>query len=296
MFYARVIRVLALFVFVVLLFSAVPSLTLADTVDPDAQALALMQQLNQRLEAQGLNVRVGQMELFTIGQGRPIYRLLQNPMRFVPNDARRHADGDRIRYLVDSTADSPVRGDTTSGLSHVQTEAAIDAAMNTWQAQPCLQHVTIEKRSVPDGVDPDLIDHFYGIGGSWDRLDLFQADIIHAGWLPAFGPFSYSTLAITFTFYFTSNGQPTDINRDGYFDTAFTETYYNDNFSWALNASLPAIDVQSVALHESGHALGLGHFGPPPDAVMNPFYRGIRQSPFPTDDAGLCVIWSLWPN
>ena len=40
-----------------------------------------------------------------------------------------HADGDKIRYLVDSTADEPLRGDTSNGLGYAQTEAAIDRAM-----------------------------------------------------------------------------------------------------------------------------------------------------------------------
>jgi len=54
--------------------------------------------------------------------------------------------------------------------------------------------------------------------------------------------------------------------------------------------------VQTVALHENGHSLELGHFGPPPTAVMNPVYGGIRRSPYPTDDAGMNAVWGSWPN
>jgi hypothetical protein len=65
-------------------------------------------------------------------------------------------------------------------------------------------------------------------------------------------------------------------------DTALNEVYYNDNFGdpdgtspdnpWVIDEELPGIDVETVALHESGHSLCVGHFGPPPKAVMNPVH------------------------
>ena len=72
------------------------------------------------------------------------------------------------------------------------------------------------------------------------------------------------------TFTSRSPGQWSDINGDNYVDTAFSEIYYNDNFNWGINVIIPGIDVETVALHKSGHSLGVGHFGPPPEAVMNP--------------------------
>jgi len=53
------------------------------------------------------------------------------------------------------------------------------------------------------------------------------------------------------------------------------------------------IDVETVALHENGHSLGLGHFGPPPDAVMNPVYAGIRHVPLSPDDAAMSAAGQL---
>jgi len=84
------------------------------------------------------------------------------------------------------------------------------------------------------------------------------------------------------------------------------EVYYNDNFGdpggdragnpWGINVSLPGIDVETVALHENGHSLGIGHFGPPPIAVMNPVYGGIRHTPFSVDNAGMCAVFASWPK
>src|SRR4029077_1900013 len=108
------------------------------------------------------------------------------------------------------------------------------------------------------------------------------ADIVEAGWLPraffeALGPGGGSgILAVTFTLIFTEGSPPapSDINGDNYLDTALAEVYYNDNFGdpngdragtrWGIDVALPGIDVETVPLHENGHALELGHFGPPP--------------------------------
>ena len=65
---------------------------------------------------------------------------------------------------------------------------------------------------------------------------------------------------------------------------------------WDINTALPGIDVETVALHENGHSLELGHFGPPPAAVLNPIYAGQNVTPRPADHAGMCAVWASWPN
>ena len=281
-----------------------PAAALAQ-VQGDPAVLAKMQQINQQLAAMGMNLAVESLEFFTIGEGRPSNRIHQQPFRWVPNDPRRFADGDNITYLVDKSD-----GRTASGLSSAQTEAAIDRALATWQAVDCLRNVDIIKRRDP-GTDPDIFDAFFGFGRFGNP---FLADIVNAGWLPrAFfeavgGPGGgRGILAFSVTFIFVENdGTPTDINGDNYLDTALNEIYYNDTFGdprddragnpWGINVPLPGIDVETVALHENGHSLGIGHFGPPPAAVMNPRYAGIRQSPLPADEAGMCAVWESWPN
>lgn len=260
--------------------------------------------INAQLAARGLGVAIEAIDFFTIGGGRPGVRIHQAELRWVPNDPRRVADGTNITYLVDQSD-----GATASGLTSVQTEAAMDRALATWASDPALKKVTIVKRA-DSGADPDIFDFFFGFGGLGDP---FLADIVEAGFLPRAyfeavgGPGGgRGILAFSVSFIFVSGGVPTDINGDNYLDTALNEVYYNNTFGdpadnragnpWGINVALPGIDVQTVALHENGHSLELGHFGPPPAAVMNPVYAGIRQSPLPADDAGMNAVWSSWPN
>lgn len=277
----------------------------AQSGEGDPRVLALMHQINQQLAATGLNLAVEQIEFFTIGRGRPSNRIHQQEFRWVAGDLRRLADGDNITYLVDQSD-----GATASGLTNAQTEAAIDRALDTWQAERCFKKVDIVKRA-DSGADPDIFDFFFGFGGFGNP---FLADITNAGWLPrAFfeavgGPGGgRGILAFSVTFIFINpDGTPTDINGDNYIDTVLNEVYYNNNFGdptgdrpgnpWGINIALPGIDVETVALHENGHSLGLGHFGPPPAAVMNPVYSGIRQLPLPVDHAGMCAVWASWPK
>ncbi|MGH9372901.1 MAG: matrixin family metalloprotease [Vicinamibacterales bacterium] len=292
-------------ILVVALLLAPISRATAQSGEGDPATLAMMAQINQRLAAAGLDIAVEQIQFFTIGQGRPANRIHQEGFRWVANDQRRLADADRITYLVDQND-----GNTASALVNAQTEAAIDRAMDTWQAEKAFKKVDLVKR--PDnGADPDIFDSFFGFGGFGNP---FIADITNAGWLPrAFfeavgGPGGgRGILAFSVTFIFTDgSGQPTDINGDNYLDSALNEVYYNDNFGdpagdragnpWGIDIVPPGIDVESVGLHENGHSLGIGHFGPPPAAVMNPVYAGIRHTPMPVDRAGMSAVWTPWPQ
>lgn len=286
---------------------SVPAAWATPAGEGDPEVLALMHQINEKLRAQGLNIAVEEIEFFTVGGGRPSNRLHQTGSRWVANDPRRVADGDNITYLVDLS-----EGATASGLTPAATEGAIDRAMTTWNTkESCLRNVDIIKR--PDtGADPDIFDSFFGYGAFGDP---FLADIVNAGWYPKEffdavggpgGGDGILAFSVSFTFTNTVTGQPTDINGDNHLDVALNEVYYNDNFGnaagsrpgnpWGIDINLPGIDVENVALHENGHSLDLGHFGPPPAAIMNPVYSGPRHEPLPADHAGMCSVWASWPN
>ena len=277
----------------------------------DDEILAMMEDLNVVLEARGMDIAIEQIDCFTIGNGRPSVRIHQQPFRWVPGDVRRAALGTDITFIVDDALD-PVHAPTSIG---TWPSLEIRSAMATWDGERCLSNLSlIENPS--SGADITLFDEGFFLpplfcplpGGDLPGfppiflgvpIGVFSADIVHAGWYPA-GCFGGGTLAFSVTFIFSGG----DSNGDGYLDTALNEVYYNDafgttipGFPWATGAALlPAIDVETVAFHESGHSLGIGHFGPPPSAVMNPVYAGPRQSPRPIDHAGMCTIWRKWPN
>lgn len=254
--------------------------------------LRAMELANGVLKAQWMDVRIEQVEVFgKDNRTRASSRLHQQPSRWVAWDARRLADGDRLTYLVERK-DGPGGGEVLAGV-----EAAIDRAMASWAAAPCLRNVGILKR--PDtGEDVDVFDFPFGYGdfGNWRA-----ADVVIGGWLP---PSFFETvtgegggaevLALSVTFIFAdADGEPTDVDQDGYYDVAASEIYFNDGFAWQAGSG---IDVETVALHEIGHSLGVGHVDPKQQAAMNPSYTGIRQELKSRDRSPLCPVWASWPH
>jgi len=266
-----------------------PSALRAQEGDP--YTIETMNEYNGGLKALWMDIQVEQIEVLTLGEGRSSTRLHRQPFRWVAGDARRRADGSNLTYMVHQS------GLAGSGLGTAAAEAAIDSAMKSWIATPCFAgKIGVAKR--PDtGVDPDIFDGMLGYGGFGDYR---AADIVHAGWMPPSffdavnGEGSGETvLAFSVTFiYIGGDGKPTDANKDGYLDTAANEIYYNEAFAWTLGSG--GIDLESVALHELGHSLSIGHIGAPLEAVMNPVYSGIHREPNPLDGAALCSVWGTW--
>lgn len=270
---------------------ATPLAVVAQEGDP--YTIQAINDANGGLKAQWMDLRVEQVEVLSVDQGRASARLHKQPFRWVANDSRRAADGNHLTYLVQQ-ADSS----TASGVASRDAEAAIDRAMATWAADSCLAKTFVVKR--PDtGADADIFDAYFGFGGygNWRA-----ADVVLGGWLPAsffdavVPDGGRTVLALSVTFVFIGlDGEPTDIDRDGSLDTAANEIYFNDGFTWTGGGGT-GFDIQTVALHELGHSLGIGHIGPPPTAVMNPVYAGARPDLLPLDHAALCSAWASWPH
>jgi hypothetical protein len=277
-------------IFVAIAALAMPALAVKGYGDP--KILRKMHKINAELEEMGLGIAINEIELYTIGNGRPSNRIHQSGSRWVSGDPNRLAQGNDITYIVDQAL-----GATFSGVSAAVTEAAIDSSLTTWDNSKCMGKVSLVKRA-DDGLDHTIYDAFFGAGGFGNP---FAADIVNAGWFPpAFFlavTGSPNVLAFSVSFIFIDGaGNPFDGNGDNYPDRALNEVYYNDGFNWGINTPIPQVDVETVALHENGHSLGIGHFGPPPAAVMNPIYAGINQSPDAIDKAGMCTLWRRWPR
>ena len=249
--------------------------------------------------AQGTN-RVGQ-RVFAFDRGNK-----QIGIQWVAGDPRRGGRID-ITYLVDRSDGAT---HVVNHLTSAQTEAAIDRAMNTWEAVRC-SNLSIDKVN-DTGADPDVVDGLVGFGG----IGTTFADITHAGWYPAafFDALvpggSQFILAATLPFAFTDGaGNFTDIDHDGNADYQFAEIYYNDAFAWGIGQNFPFSDVEGTSLHETGHGLGQAHFGKifqtlangkvhfAPFAVMNAADPGFPTQVLKgTDIGGHCSIWASWPH
>jgi len=120
------------------------------------------------------------------------------------------------------------------------------------------------------------------------------ANIVMGGWLPQSYFGDPGILAVTWT------GK---LSGDGSAKPAWhAEVFLNDAWNWtddgaAANADLAAglpnrlIDLETVALHELGHTLGLAHEDAVP-SVMATYYDGTQRTLFGDDIAGISALYS----
>jgi hypothetical protein len=276
--------------------------------------------LNDGLRAAGrTDVAIHSAELLVIGSGVAGEattlvandRTHQFPLQFVENDPRRPSAENTITYLVDKSDGLAFSWLTVPGgplvlLPNSVTEPELDASMAVWGAMRCNGPNVVK---VPDsGADPDLVDGI--VAGNPALIGTPFADITHAGWLPAsfFNALAPNgatfILGVTLSFVFADgSGNPTDVDSNGYGDVAFREIYYNRGFPWGTGGNDSNVDIQTVAIHESGHAFGLAHFGKiflksdgalqfAPKAIMNAGYVFEDRTIRGTDNASFCQIWA----
>ncbi|MFQ5490650.1 MAG: IPTL-CTERM sorting domain-containing protein, partial [Phycisphaerae bacterium] len=75
--------------------------------------------------------------------------------------------------------------------------------------------------------------------------------------------------------------------------SAAGDVHFDDGFAWVTSGAAPGppYDVETVSLHELGHALGLDHVGTVPGDVMFPSYTGIKTTPAAGDIAFMVSIY-----
>lgn len=226
-----------------------------------------------------------------------------------------------ITYAIGSnTSVAPATRDPNGANPRLVTPAAqaayIDEAMSAWRGLTCSAK-PITKVSVPAGTDPDFLDQL--VKGQAPSANYAQpADIVQSGWQTrswfrtlANGPLGDYILGVTIPFAFTDDaGNFTDIDRNGKADLAVVEIFYNNAYWWG-NGAANVVDFYSILTHESGHSLGLAHFGKvfvtkrdaadgisitdvkyAPLAMMNAVYVTGRGEITGTDESSFCSIWS----
>lgn len=285
-------------------------------------------ELDSRLAAAGSDLRVLKAELIVDGatwDGSSQTLIANDRARgtgneWVAHDPRR--DGRvGVTYAFDPRQGfNPfTRNPDGSGLRQLpfaELEPFLEEAMSAWRGQNC-SDAAITRVSVPAGTDPDILDQLV-LGTDGGRPYQQVSDIVQAGWqTPAFftaigGASGNSIIGVTFTFFFVDgNGVPTDIDHDGNNDTGLAEIYYNTRFAWGASQALNVVDFFSITTHETGHAMGLAHFGKvfvtkkdaadgvqiadvkyAPKALMNAVYVTGRSDIAGTDHSSYCQIWA----
>jgi hypothetical protein len=279
-----------------------PALATAKTTSlPGERAAQLAERVNARLAAKGQKLRVVGATFFMVGKGVPDFRQLRTGTRWT--------DPTNLTYLIDES-------DLTNDVSHTAATNALVNALETWDAVP---NISLNLTRVPDThSNPDLLDNIV-LDQAGNCVDITDpnwqgqfASIVIGGWLSNdyFEKCLGSSDIIAVTWWFAGG----DVNHDNFADMQYVEQYYNSAFTYTTTDAVyldfdAPFDIQSIELHESGHALGLGHFGGPnpnqpftikpngrvfdPTAVMNPAYLGgEKRNPYPTDRAALRSLYA----
>jgi hypothetical protein len=304
--------------------------TAASTSDDNVEYSPLLAQINASLAASSATYRITSAELRIAGEGwtnnvTSTVLLASDRYRgigaeWVKGDPRRDGRIGVTYAFGSNTAIAPVTrnpdGSNVRLVTPAEQAAYIDEAMSAWRDLQCSSK-PITKVAVPAGTDPDIVDQL--VRGQAPSQNYAQpADIVHSGWQPASwfralagGASGDNIIGVTLSFGFTDNaGNFTDIDRNGKADLAQSELFYNTRFAWG-NGALNVVDFYSIITHESGHALGLGHFGKvfitkrdaadglqiadvkyAPKALMNAVYVTGRDEIAGTDQSSFCQIWA----
>jgi hypothetical protein len=301
------------------------------TVDERAETSPVLADYNAQLAALGAPVRILKADLIVdpkSWEGSSTTLIAEDRARgigieWVARDPRR---GGRVglTYAFDLVGSRPfTRNPDGSGLrqaTFAELETQLEEGLTAWRNETC-SDAPLTRVPVGPTVDPDFLDNFFlGRPEVPNRVLAFGevADLVQGGWQPnsfftAFaGAAGSGIIGVAFTFNWVDDaGNPTDIDRNRIDDAALVEIYYNTRFAWGNSGAANVVDYYSIIAHETGHGLGLAHFGKvfytrqaaadglqledikyAPLALMNAVYVTGRSEIAGTDRSSFCQIWA----
>ena len=300
------------------------------SADESVAVSPFLADLDAQLEAAGSNLRVTKAELLVDGNtwdGSSTVIIADNRSRglsseWVAGDPRRDGRVGVTWAFGSSHPGLPVTRNPDGSNLHFVPLADLDTQLQeglaAWRNVSC-SSAPVTRVAIPMGTDPDYLDDVV-LTGHPSAKYAQPADIVEAGWMPASffrtiagGTSGNSIIGVTFTFHFVDGvtHQATDIDRNGKGDESRAEIFYNTRFAWGNSQAPNVVDFYSIITHETGHAMGLAHFGKvfvtqkdaadgisvadikyAPKAMMNAVYVTGRNELAGTDNSSFCQIWA----
>ncbi len=204
--------------------------------------------------------------------------------------------GKAATALIDSS-------DFTLDISAGSVSTSLTNAFNTWDAVETAPGLSFDIKADLGG-NYDVFDGpndsagppwFDGSGATLDQgADWRYANIVIGGWLPESYFGSPNVLAVTWSGKLSGGGSRKPAWH--------SEIYFNDAWNWTNDGAAAdldlanglvngLIDLETVALHELGHAIGLAHENDV-SSVMASYYGGTQRYLMDDDIAGLTALYS----
>ncbi|MGC4113180.1 MAG: matrixin family metalloprotease [Myxococcales bacterium] len=174
--------------------------------------------------------------------------------------------GQPWHYSVDGHKAAP------AGIDRLKVEQSFKTAFNLWQGIPC-QYLSFTY----DGVDS-----VHGLAQP-DKVNVMGLVLESIGDDPEFYDNALGgggAIAAAATLYYGGTIYECDIGINAV------------NYPWGTSGSGSVFDLQSIALHESGHCLGLAHSADPEAAMYGSLSLGeLRRGINNTDQLNLCGVY-----
>lgn len=180
-----------------------------------------------------------------------------------------YPQGGPISYTIDEA-------DLTYDVSLNDALFALNQAFLSWDINPDCDLSYKQYYSNYGNGQPvlyDFVDSGDGYPFTTVNWDVYYANIVIGGFVDATTWAAIggnpSNVAAAWPITIRENGQRVDYDGNGYWDLAQVAIFFNDTYLWGVNGETDRYDIQTVATHEIGHALGLHHSPYGADSVMS---------------------------